>query len=220
MRNLTYNFDNQSATDSKIVAQIFGVSHNNMIKKIRNILLQFPEIEDKNFFLYFDKFEQADSTCNYLPYYIMTYDGFYYLCVNYSCEKIRRVFINFIKAFEKTDKDICNKFIPTMSQAMSQGKIDSKSLAALARHIRASELKTHGMELVLKNQKSLAEFAKRVDEDGTAVLTKLLNSENIDDAEIEEFVELSSKKVGCRLDKKKIKQKVIELRKQKNKTMS
>ena len=33
MREIVFEFNNQSATDSKIVAEKFGVSHNNVMKK-------------------------------------------------------------------------------------------------------------------------------------------------------------------------------------------
>ena len=89
--------------------------------------------------------------------------------------------------------------------------MDSKSLFAMAKYMWI-------LELTIKRQKPLVEFTKRVDKDGTGVemLTKLLNSEHINDTEIDEFIELTSKKVGYSLDKEKVKGKIIELRKQRN----
>jgi Rha family phage regulatory protein len=130
-----FEFCSQSATDSKVIAKMFGYRHSNVIRKIKNLLLQFPEIEYEYFFEFFDDVERPNGTHKYVPYYIMTSDGFYYLCVSYASKRVKESFFNSIMDFDKVDKIICDKLIPTLTP----NNVDSKSLFIVAKHMRVSE---------------------------------------------------------------------------------
>ena len=116
--------------------------------------MQFPEFEDEYFFLMLDVVEQSNGTCKNLPYYLITHEGFYYLCVYFTGEKVRKAFIEFIEAFDATNKNICDKLLPTLGQ----GNMDSTFLLTLARHIRAVQLKIHATDLTIERQKLLVEL--------------------------------------------------------------
>ena len=128
---MKFEFSSQTAADSRIVAKIFGVDHSNLIWKIKHLFLQFPEIEDEYFFRQCEVVQNPNRTGSMLePYYIMTSEGFYCLCV-----------IECIDAFDKIDESVWDINIRPrwIKRSIPTENVDNKSLFALARYLRSLE---------------------------------------------------------------------------------
>ena len=113
-----FEHENQSVTDSKTVAEAFGVSHENVIRKIRNLILQFPELEWEYFIPEHEVVKQTNGKNKHLSYYLMTYDGFCYLTASYANAKIRKAFFELNQEFDNENKFICANPEHTIGKAL------------------------------------------------------------------------------------------------------
>ena len=84
------------------VARFFEKRHNDVLRDIRNLLEQKPELTERNFALS----EYKDSTGRSLPCYLMDRDGFSLLAMGFTGAKALDFKIAFINAFNEMERSL------------------------------------------------------------------------------------------------------------------
>jgi len=113
-----FEHENQSVTNSKIVAELFGKNHENVIRKIKDLLLQYPELEWEYFIPEYEVVKQPNGKNKHLSYYLISNEGFCYLTVSYANEKISKAFFELNQEFDNENKFICANPEHTIGKAL------------------------------------------------------------------------------------------------------
>lgn len=109
--------DNQPTTTSLIVAEVFGRSHNDVLKSTRALIQDmvgcisaitegdFPPSNETNTSDYFIKTAYKDTTGRNLPMYIITEEGFALLAMGFTGKKALEFKISFLNEFKRLQEE-------------------------------------------------------------------------------------------------------------------
>jgi len=103
--------NNRPITTSRIIAKEFNKQHKNILRDIRN-LESSPEFNQLNFELV----EYIDSKGESRPEYLITKDGFTFLCMGFTGEKAAEFKEKYIIAFNNMEDKINNNYLLTKSK--------------------------------------------------------------------------------------------------------
>ena len=97
MNNLVKNNDGELMTNSKVVFEHFNVSggHRYIMKRISELIEKEPEFGAQHFF----RSSYTSPQNKKISCYIISKDGFYFLCMGFTGKKAAKWKESFIKAF-------------------------------------------------------------------------------------------------------------------------
>ena len=123
MKSLVVLIKSEPRTTSLLVAQKFGIAHNELLRKLRNLTVEIPTVRSEAMY--------AESTVKndrgkVLPIITMTRDGYMFLVMNISTKKAHKTKLAFIDAFDLLEERVLqldeNKKDPTWPGQRGIGK--------------------------------------------------------------------------------------------------
>lgn len=125
--------DGRPATTSLEIAKFFDRRHDDVVKGIRNLLANCPELFSHRNFAgasYLD--EQAKNR----PMYIIHRDGFMLLVMGYTGKKALALKLAYIEAFNRMEAELAKRNRPTLPAAP---RFDEAAMLELAAEIREAQ---------------------------------------------------------------------------------
>lgn len=147
-------------TTSKIIAEVYGKQHKNVLRDIQN-LLESAEIDQ----LYFEPTSYTDTFQRQQPMYLIDRDGFMLLVMGFTGDEAMKYKIGFIKAFNAIETELIKRNSTPMSM------IETLQIA-LAQAIEIEEQKK-----LLEVTKPKVEYFDNVLQSNTLITTTMIASD-------------------------------------------
>lgn len=105
MNDLVFEKDGKVLVSSRKIAEKFNKEHRDVLRAIRDLSSKKPNFTKREFTLS----NYLDSTGRRLPMYELTRDGFTFLIMNFSGEKVLDWKIKYLEAFNAMEKKLLSK---------------------------------------------------------------------------------------------------------------
>ena len=150
----------QTVTDSRNVAEVFGKQHKHVLDSIRSLEKDVP-----NFGLMFSESEMPDSYGRLQKVYLMNRDGFTLLAMGFTGAGAMQWKLKYIEAFNQMEAGL------------------NTPERIMARALKIADQTIHSLETRIEEQKPLVEFAEHVSQSAETVdmgeMAKLATAEGI-----------------------------------------
>jgi len=133
MKPFVYAINNQSVTDSKMVALAYGESHSRIFRIIKNHLLKLSSIKDENYYtIMYDEHVKKNGNVIKTPYFLMNLKGFYYLNWVIASKENLEFYRDILHDFGIQENIIYEKYYKYL-------KINSENLLKYAKYVKSKE---------------------------------------------------------------------------------
>ena len=113
-----FESNGKAMTDSYTVAKFFNKRHDNVIRDIRNLLRQVPELRGLNFEESFE-IKHLGNTDKRTPFFRMDRKGFMLLAMGFSGPKAVKLKIAYIDAFDAMERHIAKNHLSNMQEVIN-----------------------------------------------------------------------------------------------------
>lgn len=140
MNEIVYRGEsNQPLTNSKLVAEVFGKEHRNVVRDIKN-LIEGGVLKNEQTRMFEETTYINEQNKQSYPMFIMNQDGFTLLAMGFNGKKAMEFKLKYIEAFNKMKKEI----------EVTKPSVPQNYLEALKSLVKAEEEK---QQLALENKK-------------------------------------------------------------------
>ncbi|HEY3986541.1 Rha family transcriptional regulator [Cedecea sp.] len=142
--------DNHAVTTSIAVANYFEKSHDNVLKKIRAIMLDCPpSYHAVNFNEMFQDVEVANGAVRKTPYFELTRDAFVLIVMGFTGKKALQWKIDYINAFNKMEDELRGAHQREEQRTPDYAEYTSRTLCYKRAGVTVNELSLREDDLII-----------------------------------------------------------------------